>query len=75
MSEKTHVEKAELCLRTIEDNVNFALAAMRASKFNRDSQTEHHRNVVEARMREVRSFAMNWAMAADAEALKARTMS
>jgi hypothetical protein len=64
--EKSFVEKAELCLRTVEDNVNFALSLMRAAKFNRHDESEHHREVVLARMREVRAFAMNWAMAADA---------
>lgn len=68
MREKSFVETAELCLRTIEDQVNMALAIVRAAKFNRDSQSEHHREVVLARMREVRAFAMNWAMAADAKA-------
>jgi hypothetical protein len=71
MNDKTHVEHAELCLRTVEDNVNMALAIVRASHFNRDASSEHHRKVVEARMREVRAFAMNWAMVADAKAKQA----
>jgi hypothetical protein len=71
MSDKTHVEHAELCLRTIEDNVNMAMSVIRASHFNHDADLEHHRKVVLARMKEVRSFAMNWAMVADAKAKEA----
>ena len=51
--ERDITKTLELCRQTIGDQVRMANAIMRASKFNRKPDIEHHIAVVEARWKQI----------------------
>lgn len=51
----------DLCLQSVRDHVNAALAMHRISHFNRSDERDHHVKVVEARMAEIEFIVRLWA--------------